>query len=234
MKLLSKILAYAAVPCLAAALLISFIGRLSGDKAWIKREYEKLDINDYTGMSTDEMCAVYLRMVDYMKGGTDELQTEVTVFGEREISHMSDVRKLWFRVETAKYILFAFTAIAAALALYVYRRRAAAVLARCWLIGICVIAFIAAVLAVWAAVDFYSFWILFHAIFLDVPSAIFDPAESLMIRICVQQLFSDLILRIAAYTVSACAVISILAGIVCKTSGAGQGTVKNRLRDAKD
>lgn len=105
MKLLSKILAYAAVPCLAAALLISFIGRLSGDKAWIKREYEKLDINDYTGMSTDEMCAVYLRMVDYMKGGTDELQTEVTVFGERtemfgerEISHMSDVRKLWFRV----------------------------------------------------------------------------------------------------------------------------------------
>ena len=46
MKLLSKILAYAAVPCLAAALLISFIGRLSGDKVWIKREYEKLDIND--------------------------------------------------------------------------------------------------------------------------------------------------------------------------------------------
>ena len=103
MKLLSKILAYAAVPCLAAALLISFIDRLSGDKVWIKREYEKLDINDYTGMSTDEMCTVYLRMVDYMKGGTDELQTEVTVFGERtemfgerEISHMSDVRKLWF------------------------------------------------------------------------------------------------------------------------------------------
>ena len=62
----------------------------------------------------------------------------------------------------------------------------------------------------------------------------FDPAESLMIRICVQQLFSDLILRIAVYTVSACAVISILAGIVCKTSGAGWGTVKNRLRDAKD
>ena len=83
MKLLSKILAYAAVPCLAAALLISFIDRLSGDKVWIKREYEKLDINDYTGMSTDEMCTVYLRMVDYMKGGTDELQTEVTVFGER-------------------------------------------------------------------------------------------------------------------------------------------------------
>ena len=144
MKLLSKILAYAAVPCLAAALLISFIGRLSGDKAWIKREYEKLDINDYTGMSTDEMCTVYLRMVDYMKGGTDELQTEVTVFGERtemfgerEISHMNDVRKLWFGVETAKYILFAFAAIAAALALYVYRRSAAAVLARCWLIGLC-------------------------------------------------------------------------------------------------
>ena len=44
MKLLSKILAYAAVPCLAAALLISFIDRLSGDKVWIKREYEKLDI----------------------------------------------------------------------------------------------------------------------------------------------------------------------------------------------
>ena len=210
MKLLSKILAYAAVPCLAAALLISFIGRLSGDKVWIKREYEKLDLNDYTGMSTDEMCTVYLRMVDYMKGGTDELQTEVTVFGERtemfgerEISHMNDVRKLWFGVETAKYILFAFAAIAAAL-------------------------------AIWAAVDFYSFWILFHSIFLDVPSAMFDPAESLMIRICVQQLFSDLILRIAVYTVSACAVISILAGIVCKTSGAGKGTVKSRLRDAKD
>ena len=44
MKLLSKILAYAAVPCLAAVLLISFIDRLSGDKVWIKREYEKLDI----------------------------------------------------------------------------------------------------------------------------------------------------------------------------------------------
>ena len=219
MKLLSKILAYAAVPCLAAALLISFIDRLSGDKVWIKREYEKLDINDYTGMSTDEMCNVYLTVFGE--------RTEM--FGEREISHMSDVRKLWFGVETAKYILFAFAAIAAALALYVYRRRAAAVLARCWLIGICVIAFIAAALAIWAALDFYSFWILFHAVFLDVPSAIFDPAESLMIRICVQQLFSDLILRIAVYTVSACAVISILAGIVCKTSGAGKGTAKTDL-----
>ena len=48
MKLLSKILAYAAVPCLAAALLISFIDRLSGDKVWIKREYEKLDKFQYT------------------------------------------------------------------------------------------------------------------------------------------------------------------------------------------
>ena len=89
MKLLSKILAYAAVPCLAAALLISFIDRLSGDKVWIKREYEKLDINDYTGMSTDEMCTVYLRMVDYMKGGTDELQTDCFIFCWRSTKYCS-------------------------------------------------------------------------------------------------------------------------------------------------
>ena len=48
MKLLSKILAYAAVPCLAAALLISFIGRLSGDKVWIKRELSLIHISEPT------------------------------------------------------------------------------------------------------------------------------------------------------------------------------------------
>ena len=87
MKLLSKILAYAAVPCLAAALLISFIDRLSGDKVWIKREYEKLDINDYTGMSTDEMCTVYLRMVDYMKGGHGVRRTHRNVRRAGNFAH---------------------------------------------------------------------------------------------------------------------------------------------------
>jgi len=54
--------------------------------------------------------------------------------------------------------------------------------------------------------------IVYIQFFMDVPSSTFDPAESLMIRICVQQLFSDLILRIAVYTVSACAGGCFVAG----------------------
>lgn len=224
-KKLSKIIAYAAVPCLIAALLISFIGLLSGDRAWIKREYEKLDINDYTGMSTEDMCAAYLRMTDYMQGKTDELQLEVTAFGERtdmfnerEISHMGDVRRLWFGVDKVKHILYVFTVFAAALAVYAFGREAPAVLSRCWLIGLGVTAAFAVALAVWAALDFESFWVVFHIVFLDLESSTFDPVTSRMIRICVEQLFSDLILRIALFTGGTCAGIGLIAGLTLALS----------------
>ena len=52
-------------------------------------------------------------------------------------------------------------------------------------------------LGIWIAVDFDSFWTMFHVVFLDLESSTFDPAVSRMIRICPAELFSDFIKHFA-------------------------------------
>lgn len=226
-------------------LLVIFVGveLFSGDKAWLKREYDKLDINDYTGMSADDMIAAFMQMVHYMKGEADTMDVLVSVNGERvqmyneaERAHMVDVRSLYKMLTAAKYAVIALAVISLASAIAAHRTkeerrgilRFAAKAALFSIAG--VIAFLLA-LGAWAAIDFNSFWEVFHIVFLDLESSTFDPSVSRMIRICPAELFFDMVKRIFIFAGGAMAVIAAAAGVYLKTAGKKEGKERNAMQN---
>ena len=219
------------MPLVMLLLIFQSVKIASGDRAWLKREYDKLDINAYTGMSTDDMIAAFMRMVDYMKGGAKNMDVEVSVHGERvqmyneaERAHMVDVRTLYRRMRIAQYAVIAFALVAVSLAAFSHRTRedGESILrfsakAALWSIA-GVVGFLLA-LGAWAAIDFNSFWAVFHIVFLDLESSTFDPAVSRMIQICPAELFFDMVVRIFLFAGGAMAVIAAVCGVYLKKSG---------------
>lgn len=213
-------------------LLVIFIGveLFSGDRAWLKREYTKLGINDYTGMSTDDMIAAFMQMVGYMKGSEKTMDVLVSVNGERvqmynesERAHMVDVRNLYKTLTIAKYAVIALAVVALVAAAVSHRTKSErrevltfAAKAALWSIA-GVIGFLLA-LGAWALIDFGSFWSVFHIVFLDLESSTFDPSVSRMIRICPAELFLDMVIRIFAFACAVMAVIAAVCGVYLKKS----------------
>lgn len=231
LQTVSKALIGFTLPFIMLMLIFLSVSIFSGDRAWLKREYDKLDINSYTGMSTDDMIAAFMQMVHYMKGDADSMDVEVSVHGERmqmynetERAHMVDVRNLYRNLTIAGYVVLALAIISLALALAAHRTKGErrsilrfSAKAALWSIA-GVVGFLLA-LGAWAALDFNSFWAVFHIVFLDLESSTFDPAVSRMIQICPAELFFDMVLRIFLFAGGAMAAIAAVCGVYLKRSG---------------
>ncbi|MBO6061767.1 MAG: DUF1461 domain-containing protein [Clostridia bacterium] len=104
MKTCSKIMAVAAAVLMLFALLVCGIYGIFTNKEWVKKEYNKLDIESQTGWSADYCTYVLGSMMDYSVGSIETLENvklppaneadSPAFFNERELSHMVDVRKL--------------------------------------------------------------------------------------------------------------------------------------------
>lgn len=231
LQTVSKALIGFTLPLVMLMLIFLAVSIASGDRAWLKREYDKLDINSYTGMNTDDMIAAFMQMVHYMKGDADTMDVEVSVHGERmqmynetERAHMVDVRNLYKKLTVTGYIVLALAIISLALALAAHRTKTErrsilrfSAKAALWSIA-GVVGFLLA-LGAWAALDFNSFWAVFHIVFLDLESSTFDPAVSRMIRICPAELFFDMVVRIFIFALGAMAAIAAVCGVYIKKGG---------------
>ena len=208
LKKATKILIGVVMPLIMLVFIVLGVELFSGDRAWLRAEYEKLDINSYTGMSTNDMVRAFMQMVDYMQGDADSMHVTVTVNGEetemyneREISHMVDVRALYKKVMIGKGVVIGLAALALLAVVFVprdaeTRRELLRFTAKAAIFAFVGILIFLLALGLWAAVDFDSFWAAFHVVFLDLESSTFDPAVSRMIRICPAELFADMVLRI--------------------------------------
>lgn len=237
LQTVSKALIGFTLPLVMLMLIFLAVSIASGDRAWLKREYDKLDINSYTGMNTDDMIAAFMQMVHYMKGDADTMDVEVSVHGERmqmynetERAHMVDVRNLYKKLTVTGYIVLALAIISLALALAAHRTKEErksilrfTAKAALWSIA-GVVGFLLA-LGAWAALDFNSFWAVFHIVFLDLESSTFDPAVSRMIQICPAELFFDMVLRIFLFAGGAMAAIAAVCGVYLKRSGKAESII---------
>ncbi len=214
----ARIMLATAMVFIIAAILVTAVEFCAKDSAWVRREYEKLDISEYSGMSIDDMCRAFSVMVDFMTGRSESMHVKVNYFGEdvemynsREIGHMHDVRNLYSGVMLARIILLALAAIGIIIFAFVEKRNKIYRVSKYFLISLAAIAGIFVLLGIWAIIDFDSFWIFFHFIFLDVAGSTFDPAFSRMIRICPAELFSDMVFRIFMIGFGACALLALIA-----------------------
>lgn len=221
----AKILIGMAMPLLMLLLIVIGVERFAGDEAWLKKEYDRLEINDYTGMSTEDQIRAFMQMVHYMRGEADSMDVTVKVNGEEtlmynetEVSHMVDVRALYKKVMIGKWCAVGIIAAAAVLSLIAFsgkeeKRELLRFAAKTLIFAFVGILLFLLVLGLWAILDFDSFWRVFHIVFLDLESSTFDPAASRMIRICPAELFGDMVMRIFVFGLAVGAVLAAAAAV---------------------
>lgn len=204
-----------AMVALIVLILITAVEFCAKDSKWLRNEYLKLDISEYTGMSVDDMCSAFTTMVNFMTGKSDSMSVKVECFGyevemydDREIEHMYDVRELYSGVMNARTALFILAAIGIAVFTLTEKTDRLYRICRCYLICLAAVVGAIVLICTWAALDFSDFWIIFHIIFLDMEGSIFDPAISRMIRICPEKLFFDMIIRIFTIGLGVCIAIA--------------------------
>lgn len=208
MKKLAKTLSVISAVLLLFALLAGALFRIFTDTVWVKKEYERIDIEAQSGYSTEDAAYVLGAMMDYSIGRFDELDKvsveengeHVLFFNESELSHMVDVRALTLNVLRLGLAALIIGAAFYTVMFIVLRGEGLRRFAKAFLIALGVLLVVIAALGIWMAVDFNSFWSAFHVVFLDLESSTFDPAVSRMIRICPAELFSDFIKHFALIT----------------------------------
>ncbi len=217
---LARALLALAMVALIVSILITSVEFCAKDSKWLRNEYLKLDISEYTGMSVDDMCSAFTTMVNFMTGKSDSMSVKVECFGyevemydEREIEHMYDVRELYSNVIHARTALIILAAFGTAVFICTEKSDRLYRICRYFLISLAAVVAAIVLICVWAVLDFSNFWIVFHIIFLDIEGSVFDPAISRMIRICPEKLFFDMIIRIFTIGLGVCMLVAVVMGV---------------------
>lgn len=205
MKKLAFALAFIASFLLIFAILFTSLQLCMNDEGYFRDTYEKMEIEKFVDIPTDDVTRALMQLIDYMEGRVDSIQLTVTengreveMYNERETLHMLDVRELYqtwrgardFAVPAVALLLIAACALLA-------RGERLNLLARAFLIAAASFMGLLAVFAIFAAIDFNTFWTAFHLLFFDNDLWLLSYETDRMIRICPLELFSGIIGRFA-------------------------------------
>lgn len=181
------------------------------------------DILNYAGISEDDLIRVNEALADCLQGDRaafDGLEVEVfgekqPLFNDRERIHMDDCRKLFDLARMVRGIAKIFGPIAIILGFVLLKNKRMINLAA----GLGPLALIAPLgaLAVWAAMDFNAAFNFFHEVLFSNDLWLLDPRTDLLIRICPQDMFVNMGLRIGVMSLIFAVVVPdvvILAGFV--------------------
>ena len=207
--------------CLLIAMLFTSLRLVMGNEARNRAQYEKLGIAASMGMSDEDVLDSLMVLVDYMEDKRDDIKLTVEVFGgetemfnERETAHMVDVKRLYLAWRTVSYICFGVAAAVILCITLIEKRKTPLTLSRGYINGISVLGAIGGILAVWAIIDFNSFWIQFHMLFFNNDLWLLDPRTSRMINMLPSEFFSTIIAEFAMVFLVAAAALLVVAIII--------------------
>lgn len=223
-KILNHALGLIAALCLMLAVLITaaetVVYRLNG---YFAREYEKYQVTERVDMTLSDLLLVTDEMMDYLKGGRENLRIETMIGGEqreffnaKEKRHMQDVRAL-FLGGLALRRGAVFVGILAAAALLLQRRQAVLLRMLQWGMGLVLCGM--AGLGLLAATDFTKYFTYFHLLFFDNMDWYLNPKTDLLINIVPEGFFRDTAFLIAGLFL----LVSLLLWL-------GAGVLRRRLK----
>ena len=160
------------------------------------------------GVTEGELRDIDGRMADYLRGNVGPL-TENPPFNDREMAHMADCLRLFalLRKVRSRLIPWAVLLVVGGAYLLQDRRRAR----RCaWLAPLVLLVPLGA-LAAWACVDFDGAFTFVHRLLFDNDLWLLDERTDLLIRICPEEMFAAMGLRIALWSAAAMAGVTALA-----------------------
>ena len=208
-KTLTRILALLLGISMLTAVGLFAVDICSFRRSFYEKEYSKLNTAADMGMTHEDLMEATDTLLDYLKDRRDDLNLETTVRGEtvemfdaREKAHMVDVKALYRNAMRVAWIaagLSVLLIIVLAVGAKKHRRTALK-----WVLaGFGLFLIVLGAAAIYAAVDFNSFWTNFHRLFFDNDLWLLYDDERL-IQMVPEQFFSDLVARIvAAFAISA-------------------------------
>ena len=210
-KTLTRILAMLQGILLLTAAALFTVNLCCFQRSFYEKEYAKLDTAAEMGMEHADLMEATDALLDYLKGYRINLDLRTTVHGKtvemfdaREKAHMFDVRALYHRAMAVGWLSLGLALMLNSL-LYFKGDRKTALQGMLWGFGI--FGAMLAAAAVWAAIDFYSFWRCFHKLLFSNDLWELYPDERL-IQMVPEQFFSDLVTRIVAVFAAIAAVLT--------------------------
>ena len=228
-KFLSVSMAMIASIILILVLVYSSIGLVINDETFLNNEFTKLAISQKMKISNVDLVRAMVRLVDYMEGDADDINVEVTIDGQpaqmfdypQEAEHMADVRQIYMTIGGYRdigvlvmLILFLFAAV-------IHFRLAPQYLSQGYLSGAFVMLLLFGFLGTWASLDFTNFWTFFHQTLFWNDLWLFDGTQSRMINMLPENVFADIIARVAVYAGSVIAALIALSTVALVLSSAG-------------
>lgn len=224
MKLLYHAMGLLAAACLMFVILITSVEAVVyWNGGYFEKEYRKYGVLEHVQMEMDDLLFVTDEMMDYLRGGRDDLVIRAPIggreqefFNEKEKRHMADVKGLFLAAQDMRV---GGLVAAAVLALVMLRFRQCGVLLRMlqWGVGL----FLAAMgaLAVLAAGSFTKYFTRFHLIFFDNDDWILNPATDRLINIVPEGFFRDTAFLIAGVFLAAAFLLWLAAGLLRRRYG---------------
>ncbi len=217
----SVITAAVAGVLLVLSILIICVEGVAFDRNFYRAEYEKLNTAVETGVTSEQLEEATDKLLGYIQEKEENLSfaTEIDgaerqYFSEREQLHMWDVRKLNFNA-----VLFMRIALPLVLFLmvlsYLISGRSSLMFKSAFFGMLGALAALA-IAAIFAAIDFNSFWTSFHWVFFTNDLWLLDPAESLMIRMFSETFFSDMVSRILMIFLPFVGAVTVLFGVLSR------------------
>ncbi len=230
-KFLSVSMAALASIILILVLVFTAIGLVVNDETFINNEFTKLSISQDMGISNTDLVRAMGRLVDYMEGadGVDDINIEVTINGEKqqmfdypqEAEHMADVRQIYTTIAGYRDIGVLVMLILYLFAAVIHFRMAPQYLAQGYLSGSFVLLLIFGFLGTWASLDFSNFWTFFHEALFWNDMWLFDGTKSRMINMLPEDVFADIIARMALYAGAVILVLIVVSILALVLSSAG-------------
>lgn len=208
MKYIERILAGVFAVSLLLLLIISSVEvAVYADYGYFRKEFEKYDVNNPEGivnMEMDELMSVTVKMMEYLRGDRDNLDIVAEIdgeqkefFGEREKSHMADVRDIFVGALKVRWCAVGMAALAIInLFLLLNWKDIKVLLFRAYLAAIGGLMVMLGALGIWAYVDFTEVFYKFHALFFSDYEWILDINTSRLINILPEGFFVDTAIRI--------------------------------------
>jgi integral membrane protein (TIGR01906 family) len=196
-KIFQKIIYWLFACCLPVLLVTGTICWEVNELRLYEYGFDKYEISQATGLDSQQLSTVAQNLIDYFDLRTDSVQievdkngTKVSLFNERELIHLEDVRNLIQRdywVQGGSLLLMA----VCALALLFGFKSGWRVLVRGLFWGSVITLGLMIILGLWAFFGFERFFILFHLISFSNQYWMLDPARDYLIRLFPEGFFYD-------------------------------------------
>lgn len=196
------------------------------NKAWAA-----LGANNPTGVSDEDLRMLDGELAKYLAGRENELLMPMDsepgaysvlpvaiygtlrpAFNEREVTHLVDCHDLFALLRKVRARLVPWAVLLVTLGAYLLRDRSR-IRRIAWLSPLAVIAPLGA-FAAWAALSFDAAFTFFHRILFTNDLWLLDPATDLLIRMCPQEMFAAMGVRIAVIALAAMAAAALLATLL--------------------